>query len=305
LIGITVGSTLRRVNQLVLRPVLEPDLAVLERVSEETFLEADRLTRRALEPEPEPRSSLASIAWMDRMRYLISTDPSGCWVAEDDGQPIGFAFSQNRGPLWYLATYGVLPSHQGAGVGRALLDVVLEHAADRPGLFSSTVHPGATRRYRLAGFSLHPQLRMVGVVDRSTLRATTGLHEGDAGDIAWMDKLDERLRGAGHGPDHEYLLERARLVVRRGTTDQGYVYVDRDGRGPRLLAARERSTAETLLWEALAATPGSVLVNCITTANEWAVDVGLAARLDIGQEGYLAVRGMGLPAPYLPSSHFL
>jgi hypothetical protein len=36
-----------------------------------------------------------------------------------------------------------------------------------------------------------------------------------------------------------------------------------------------------------------------------AVDGGLAARLDIGQEGYLAVRGMLPPARYLPSGHFL
>jgi hypothetical protein len=35
------------------------------------------------------------------------------------------------------------------------------------------------------------------------------------------------------------------------------------------------------------------------------VDVGLAARLAIGQEGYLAVRGMKDPAPYLASRHFL
>ena len=293
------------VDQVVLRPVLDTDLAALEQVSEEAFLEADRLSRRAVEPEPEPRSPVASRAWMDRMRFLIATDPGGCWVAEDDGHPVGFAFSQNRGHLWYLATYGVLPGHQGAGVGKALMDVVLEHAAGRPGLFSSTVHPGATRRYRLAGFSLHPQLRMVGVVDRSTLPASTGLQDGETSDFEWMDRLDERLRGAGHGPDHQYLLERARLVVHRRTAGQGYVYVDPNGRGPLLLAAAESWTAETLLWEALASSSGQVLVNCITTANEWAVDVGLAARLAIGQEGYLAVRGMTLPAPYLPSGHFL
>jgi hypothetical protein len=47
------------------------------------------------------------------------------------------------------------------------------------------------------------------------------------------------------------------------------------------------------------------LVDCITSANEWAVDVGLAARLDLATEGYLAVRGMAAPAPYLPGGRFL
>jgi hypothetical protein len=172
------------------------------------------------------------------MRYLLAMDPDGCWVALDGKDVIGFAISQNRGALWYLATYGVLPEHQGMGVGRQLMDAVLAHAEARAGIFSSSVHPGATRRYRLAGFSLHPQMRMVGV-------------DGPAG---------SRSAGGGGRP-----------------------------------------------WPRpdVAASEGETLVNCITTANQWAVDVGLGAGLDIGQEGYIALRGLPEPTPYLPSGHFL
>ena len=67
------------------------------------------------------------------------------------------------------------------------------------------------------------------------------------------------------------------------------------------LPTRSRSA---LLWAAVSSAQDDTLVNCITTGNPWAVDVGLAARLDIGQEGYLAVRGMADPAPYLASGHF-
>ena len=35
----------------------------------------------------------------------------------------------------------------------------------------------------------------------------------------------------------------------------------------------------------------------VTVANEWAVDVGMAARLDLHQRGYLAVRHMTRPRP--------
>jgi hypothetical protein len=171
-------------------------------------------------------------------------------------------------------------------------------------MLSSTVHPAATRRYRLAGFSLYPQMRMVGTVDRSRLHAVAGLSEGDGDDLDWMDRLDQALRGAGHGPDHRFMLDAMRLVVSRATDKPGYVYIDGRGR-PTLLAAAHPETAQDLLWEALAASHRETLVNCITTANQWAVDVGLAARLDIGQEGYLAVRGMTDPAPYLASGHFL
>jgi hypothetical protein len=53
------------------------------------------------------------------------------------------------------------------------------------------------------------------------------------------------------------------------------------------------------LWEGLAATSGQAFVPHITAANEWAVDVGLAARLDLAQGGFLALRSMRPPAPYL------
>lgn len=290
------------------RPMQEGDLPSAERASEATFLEAERESRRFGEPEPEPRSAVASKQWIDRMRHYLSVDPGGCWVAVDadsgGGEVIGFAVSQNRERLWILATYGVLPIHQGRGIGKRLMDAALEHADGRPGIFSSTIHPGATRRYRLAGFSLHPQMQMTGTVDRSTLPAVNGLREGRAEDFEWMDRLDRDLRVAGHGPDHGYLLDTLRLVVSRDRAKPGYAYIDDRGRAS-LLAAAQPETAQRLLWEALASSQGDTLVNCITTPNEWAVDVGLAARLDIGQEGYIAVRDMPVPAPYLANGLFL
>ncbi|MFI2242673.1 GNAT family N-acetyltransferase [Streptomyces chrestomyceticus] len=286
----------------------EDDLPGAERASALTFLDADRRDRRVSDPEPELRSAAAARQWIDRMRYYLGTDPDGCHVAVEAGADVdhvvGFAVSQNRESLWYLATYGVLPGHQRRGIGKRLLDAVLAHADGRPGIFSSSVHPGATRRYRLAGFSLHPQMRMVGTVDRSALPAVDGLREGGAEDFWWMDRLDRELRGAGHGPDHGRLLASHRLVVSGDRAGPGYVYVDGRGRAA-LLAAGRADTAQRLLWEALAASDGSTLVNCITTPNEWAVDVGLAAGLAIGQEGYIAVRGMPVPAPYLADGHFL
>lgn len=284
------------------RPLEVADLEPTERTSDRVFLDADRRSRRIGDPEPEPRSPAARAQWIERMRHFLEVDPDGCWVADEEGEIVGFAISQNRGNLWFLATYGVLSDRQGLGIGRRLLDRAIAHAAGRPGIFSSTTHPGATRRYRLAGFTLHPQMRMVGVVDRSTLPASRGVREGGLDDLEWMNLLDEHLRGAGHGPDHEFMAKRMQLVVcsrRRG-------YVDIDGRGrPALLAAADEQTARALLWEALAASSGETLVNCITTANHWAIDVGLAARLDLGQEGYLALRAMREPAPYLASGHFL
>ena len=43
----------------------------------------------------------------------------------------------------------------------------------------------------------------------------------------------------------------------------------------------------------------------MTPANEWAVDIGLEARLSVSTRGYLALRGMSPPTPYLPHSSLL
>lgn len=282
----------------------EADLESAERASAQTFFQGDRLTRRVSEPEIQPRSEADSERWIDRMGFFLSVDPGGCWVAVDGDSVIGVAISQNRDRLWYLATYSVLPDRQGLGIGRGLMDAVLAHSAGRPGMFISTVHPAATRRYRLAGFLLYPLMRMVGTVDRSTLPVVTGLREGAVSDLDWMDRLDLHLRGAGHGPDHEYMVKTLRLVVSSANNRPGYVYIDERGQ-PALLAAAHEETARSLLWEAFAASRRETLVNCITTDNHWAVDVGLAANLDIAQEGYLAVRGLKDPVPYLASGHFL
>jgi GNAT superfamily N-acetyltransferase len=282
-----------------IRPMDERDLPSAERASAAAF------SSPAHDGGSEGRDlGPVSARWMDRMRFYLDVDPGGCWVATASDAVIGFAISQNRGRLWYLATYGVVPQHRGIGIGRQLIQAVLEHAGGRPGMFSSTMHPAATRRYRIAGFSLHPQMRMTGKVDRSTLPAIGGLADGDADDFDWMNRLDLDLRGAGHGPDHPYMLGTLRLVVSRPPKHRGYVYLDDRGQ-PNLLAAANRRTARRLLWAAFSCSEGETLVNCITTANEWAVDVGLMARLDMGQEGYLGVRGMHPPSPYLASGHFL
>jgi hypothetical protein len=126
------------------------------------------------------------------------------------------------------------------------------------------------------------------------------VREGTASDVDLLDSVDRQTRGAAHLSDHELLLAQFRLVVTDHTTGAGYAYVDDDG-APTLLAATNRRTATRLMWEALASSrPGEQLsVRHITATNAWALDVGLAARMAIYQNGYLCLRQMKPPAPYL------
>lgn len=292
-------------GDVTIRPMRPEDVAAAERLSAEGFYELDTRLARASGPEPVLRPADRSANWVARTTHFLETDPEGCWVAEDDRGLLGFATSFNREKLWCLATYVVRPDIQGGGIGKALLVAALHHGrGSLRGMLSSSADPKAVRRYRLAGFSLHPQMHLRGTVDRSAIPVLAKVREGSAGDIDLMDSVDRLTRGAAHGPDHAVMLRAWRLVVSDTTTGSGYAYLDADS-NVQLLAATNRRTATRLLWEALASMEGEALVAHVTAANEWAIDVGLAARLDLHQEGYLALRGMEPPAPYLHNGALL
>ena len=284
-----------------IRPLRGDDVAAAERLTSASYHELDLRTRTVGSPEAEPREGAAAQSWERRVHHLLRTDPGGCWVAEADGRLVGVAIGGRRELLWFLASYAVHPALQGQGLGRALLAAAMQH---RQGclraMLTASPDPRALRLYRQAGFTLHPQLLLRGEVDRTALPAGTRVREGALQDLDLLDSVDRRARGAGHGVDHELLAREHRLVVADAGTGSGYAYVSDTG-SPVLLAATNRRTAAALLWEALAATlPGlPVEVARVTAANEWAIDVGLAAGLEIHQRGYLALSHLEPPVPYL------
>jgi GNAT superfamily N-acetyltransferase len=292
-------------SDVLLRPMRLEDVPVAERLSSESFYELDVRVPRPGFPAPEMRSPAHAGNWVTRTRHLVRTDPGGSWVAEVDGEMVGFATSFVRELTWCLATFAVRPGLQGQGLGKRLLEVAMEHGRGcLRGMLSASADPKALRRYRLAGFSLHPQMILTGTVDRRAIPVVDKVREGTASDIDLLDSLDRRARGSAHGPDHELMLGAWRLLVSDTSTGSGYAYAGDDG-SPALLAASNRRTAARLLWAVLADTSGVTRVAHVTSANEWAVDVGMAARLDLHQEGYLGLRGMKPPAPYVHNGALL
>jgi GNAT superfamily N-acetyltransferase len=285
----------------VIRPMREEDLEALADLTATSYYEVDARTYQRAWPDPVRRPAARNGAWIRRTRRALVTDPGGCWVAEVDGVVVGGAVSRVRELMWILASFAVRPEHQGRGIGTQLLAAAMHHGRGcLRGMFSASADPGAVRRYRLAGFDLHPQMMLTGVVDRSAIPVVERVREGTSADFDLMDSVDRHTRGAAHLGDHELLLAQFRLVVLDHTTGSGYAYVDDDG-APCLLAATNRRTASMLMWEALASShPGTqVSVQHVTAANVWALDVGLAARMSVYQSGYLCLRHMKPPTPYL------
>lgn len=287
--------------EVVIRPMRPEDVPTSEMLSAEADAGVEQYPSPTGEPPAGTRSPVRASHWVTRTNHLLAHDPRGCWVAEHDGEQVGFVVSFRRDLLWLLASFYVRPGLQGSGIGRPLLEAALSYSRGcLRGMFASSTDPKAYRRYRLAGFSLHPEISLSGEVDRSQIPVIEHVRDGTPSDFDLMDSIDRQRRDAAHGVDHPLLASMYRLLVTDHTTGSGYVYLDTELR-PCLLGATNARTAQRLLWEALAAHPpgSTVTVSNVTQANEWAVDVGLAARLSVSLSGYLALRAMRPPTPYL------
>ena len=291
----------------MIRPMRVDDVAVAEALSLDAYSRAERFEPAGGADTSARHSPVRAAQWTRRTAHLLATDPGGCWVAETDGVMAGFVVSMRRDLLWILASYAVRTDLQGQGVGRPLLDAALSYSRGcLRGMFAASSDPKAFRRYRLAGFSMHPEMHLAGVPDRSAIPVLDHVRDGSPGDVDLMNSLDRQRRDAAHGPDHEVLTALHRLLVIDHRTGSGYVYLRESG-SPALLAASNRRTAARLLWAAIACAPADqpVEVPHVTPANDWAVDVGLQARLSVSVRGYLALRGMRPPTPYLHHSSLL
>src|SRR5215471_20571704 len=60
--------------------------------------------------------------------FSLSDDTEGLWVADDDGEIIGFAWSWVCDTLWFLAQLFVAPDRQSDGIGNQLLGKAFAHA---------------------------------------------------------------------------------------------------------------------------------------------------------------------------------
>jgi GNAT superfamily N-acetyltransferase len=290
-----------------IRPLRVEDVEIAERLSNLSYADPDHRTLPRGLPAPEPRSPDSRLMWILRTRHLVGTDPGGCWVAERSGEIVGFSISLVRESLWILASYAVAPQHQGGGIGRHLLAASLNYGRGcLRALLCACGDPAAVRRYRLAGFDLHPHLLAYGAVPRASLPAVRHVRDGDSSDVDLLNSLDRRTRGAAHLDDHDFLLGTHRLIVSDRPAGSGYAYVDRAG-VPVVVAATTRRTASALVWEGLAGSdPGQpITINHITANNAWLMDVALAARLAMHQSGYLGTRHLAPPAPYVPHGALL
>jgi predicted N-acetyltransferase YhbS len=201
---------------------------------------------------PEPSASaLAS-------RFYLSRDPEGCLVAERDGSICGSVFARRRGDRVSIGPVSVDISAQGAGVGRRMMEAVIDLHSDAASfrLVQAAFNKESFSLYSRTGFvGVEPLLRLERLsapveagADQPHIRLAT------ADDLPVLADLDRRLLSVERDRELQTLFSMgSAYVYDDGAGVQGYV-ATMPTPGPVFLGpavARSESQLNALLRAAL------------------------------------------------------
>ncbi|MGA8614548.1 MAG: GNAT family N-acetyltransferase [Xanthobacteraceae bacterium] len=197
--------------------------------------------------------SMATLRPPDFQLFSLKDDPGGLWVAEADGEIVGFALSWVCGQLWFLAELFVAPGQQGRGVGNELLARTFEHArkvgATNKSLITFTFNVVSQGLYIRHGLFPRRPIYLCGVA-RDALRTRL---QGDkfgstpieptASHLKALAQLDVSTLGISREKHHRYLLNdgATKGVLLHDDGDfTGYAYVSATGHVGPLAVAQAR-----------------------------------------------------------------
>jgi GNAT superfamily N-acetyltransferase len=230
------------------RPARPEDLEPSGRIVQQAILDLRRQDGVAL---PQPLGPPAF------QRFCFEDDLSGLWVAEADGELVGWTMSWMCGRFWFLSQLFVRPDLQAKGVGQALLDRPLAQAARR----EATNRALITFAYNTRATGLYVRNGMYPRVPLCFMAAPAAALPTDLGDgeyeteeigptaeaLAGLGEIDAAVLGFRRDAHHAFLLgdgtARGFRIVRTGRM-AGYAYVMPNGRvGPLAVAPGEDQAA--------------------------------------------------------------
>lgn len=174
--------------------------------------------------------------------FSLKDDPEGLWIAEDDGNILGFAWSWVCGDVWFLAQLFVDPAQQGRGIGNTLLERTMEHAhksgAAHKALITFTFNRVSQGLYIRHG--LFPKMpiyffnaareRVAKELPETSLRAV--VIDKSVATIAKLIEIDSIAIGASREKHHRYLLDdpaSTGFLLYIGSDCIGYGYIAANG----------------------------------------------------------------------------
>jgi len=211
--------------------------------------------------------------------HAFRHDAEGFWLAESDGQQIGFGVATARPGFWHLNALHVVPEFQAMGVGRELLKRCLAYGRD--GKVVSTVISEAAQPVSNALYARHGMYQWLPLVhiecpvfspDISARRRAPTSRVGQLNEatLAALDRIDAAVLGFTRPVDHQFwigLPDLNLLLLEFAAEPVGYAYVSRFGgigpcasRSPRelpdLLAHSIRLAAEQGMEHVSLVVPG-------------------------------------------------
>jgi GNAT superfamily N-acetyltransferase len=175
-------------------------------------------------------------------QFCLEDDLDGLWVAEDEGQIVGFAFSWVCDHLWFLAQLFVSPSQQGSGLGNELLKRTL-HQAEKRGSTNRALITFAFNRVSQGLYIRHglfPRLPLYFFsASREALRARLGGAQfrceplqKSAARLRNLNEIDARVLGISREKHHAFLMDEdgtRGLAFQEGDDCVGYAYISASG----------------------------------------------------------------------------
>ncbi|WP_254067941.1 GNAT family N-acetyltransferase [Acidovorax sp. SRB_14] len=170
--------------------------------------------------------------------FCLRDDPRGVWLAEDDGEIVGFALRWVCGRLWFLAELFVAPGRQGLGIGNQLLDRTLQHArqagATEKSLITFALNVVSQGLYVQHGLLPRVPLHLCSAERASLARHAQGPAlrttpiRTTAADLELLRQIDVAILGVSREKHHRYLLSDPRMegvFLEDGDVRVGYAYV--------------------------------------------------------------------------------
>lgn len=193
----------------------------------------DLTVRQGTTWDPDPE-----VLWprLTPMLDHLAAHAAEWWVAEDSetGEAIGYGRSVERGGLFELSEFFVLPGRQSAGVGTALLDRVFPQGRGEVRVIVATTDVRALSRYYRAGTAARFPILALDATPRPVARdPAMKVLPADVASIPELVALEREVLGFDRGEEFRWLLEeREGYLYRRAGELIGFGFVGRAGTGP-------------------------------------------------------------------------